>query len=118
MINGSRIKGVNTALSVLLLLFRNLPRVCYYDNACNMLRSIFLGVPWINGDCLIACDRFLYRGRTCNSIRDPGSYRSYDGHGTSGAESENQLLNFSKSHLPFLHPYKVMPFFRFTMCVH
>ena len=103
-------EGVSTALSVLLSRFKILPRVCYYDNGCNMARSIVLRVPWVNKACRILCDRFHYAQHTCNSICDPDSYYSCTDHATSGAESINQLWTFSKSDLRFLQPSNLMPF--------
>ncbi len=51
-------EGVSTALSVLLSRFKKLSRVCYYDNTCNMARSVAIRLQWINESCLIVCDRF------------------------------------------------------------
>ena len=103
-------EGVSTALSVILSRFRNLARVCYYDNGCNMDRSIVLRIPWINDERIVACDRFHYKARKCNSIYDPDSYVSCKGHFTPGAESVNQLWTFSKSYMRFLRPDNVMTF--------
>ncbi len=103
-------EGVSTALLVLLSRFRKLPKVCYYDNACNMCKSITLRCPWLYNDCVVVCDRFHYYGHTCNTVCDPGSYLECDGHGTSGAQSMNHVWNFSKSHLWFLRPDNLMPF--------
>lgn len=103
-------EGVSTALSVLLSRFRKLPRVCYYENACNKCKSITLRFPWIYNESAVVCDRFHYHGHTCNSICDPDSYLCCDEHSTSGAESINHLWNFSKSHLRFLRPDNLMPF--------
>ena len=101
---------VSTALSVLLSRFKKLPRVCYYDNACNMSRSITLRFPWVFDESMVVCDRFHYHGHTCNSVCDPDNYLSCAQHSTSGAESMNHLWNFSKSHLRFLRPDNLMPF--------
>lgn len=103
-------EGTSTALSVLLSRFEYLPRVCYYDDGCNMARSIILRVPWVNNTCIVACDRFHYKGHKCNTICDPESYLSCGHHATSSAESVNQLWTFSKSHLRFLRPDNLMPF--------
>jgi len=103
-------EGVSTAMSALLSRFKRLPRVCYYDNACNMAKSIILRVPWVNDDCLVVCDRFHYRGHKCNSIYDPNSYYRCTPHATSGAEAVNHLWNFSKAHLRFLRPDNMMLF--------
>ena len=103
-------EGVSTALSILVSRFRTLLRICYYDNACNLLRSVVLRFPWVNEGCTIVCDRFHYAGHTCNSVCDPGSYRICTSHATSGAESLNHLWNFSKSHLRFLRSDNLVPF--------
>ena len=103
-------EGVSTALSVLLSHFRNLPRVCYYDNGCNIDSSIVLRIPLVNDEFIVACDRFHYKAHKCYSIYDPDSYVSCKGHVTSGAESVNQLWTFSKSRMRFLRPENFMPF--------
>ena len=82
-------EGVSTALSVLLKRFKVLPRVCYYDNACNLSRSITLRCPWLYDEYTVVCDRFHYQGDTCNSVYDPSSYILCSNHTTSGAESMN-----------------------------
>ena len=60
----TKTEGVSTALSILLARFSNLSRVCYYDNGCNMTRSIVLRVPWIKNQCRLVYDRFHYAGHT------------------------------------------------------
>lgn len=102
-------EGVSTALSVLLSRFKKLPRVCYYDNACNMGKSITLRFSRVYDEFTVLRDRFHYGSDTCNSVCDPDSYISCESHSTSGAESINRLWNFSKSHIRFLRPYNLMP---------
>ena len=97
----SECEEVGTAFSVLLSRFKKLPRVCYYDNACNMLRSNSIRAPWVNESCLVACGRFHYKGHTCNSVYNPDSY-------TSGAKSLNHTWNFSKSHVRYLNGDNMM----------
>ena len=84
-------ESVSTALSSLLSRFKHLPRICYYDNACNMLKSVILRVPWVNNKRFIFCDRFYYKSHTCSSVCDPDSSISCSEHATSGAESVNNL---------------------------
>jgi len=103
-------EGTSTAMSVLLSRFKLLPKVCYYDNSCNLAKSIILRTPWVNEKCLIVSDRFHYRGHKCNVVNDPDSYALCRMHSTSGAESINQHWNFSKSHVRFLSPENLMPF--------
>ena len=99
-----------TALSVPLTRFQNLPRVFYYDNACNMFQSITLRFPWVYNETVVVCDRYQYHSHTCNSICDPDSYMCCEERSTSAAESINYLWNFSKSHLRFLRPDNLMQF--------
>lgn len=103
-------EGISTAVSVLLSRFLILPRVTYYDNGCNMSKSIVLRVPWVKDESTIVCDRFHYKSHGCNSINDPGSYPSCEHHSTSGVESLNHLWSTSKSHLRYLRPDNLMPF--------
>jgi len=103
-------EGTSTAMSILLSRFKSLPRVCYYDNSCNLAKSIILRTPWVNEKCLVVSDRFHYRGHKCNVVNDPDSYPACRMHSTSGAESINQHWNFSKSHVRFLSADNLMPF--------
>jgi len=103
-------EGVSTALSVMLSRFAKLPRVIYYDNACNLAKSVILRFPWLNSCTRIVSDRFHYKGHICCSVTDPDSYPTHDSHSTSGAESLNRLWNSSKSHSRFLSSENLMPF--------
>ena len=103
-------EGVSTALSVLLSRFQQLPRVCYFDNGCNMARSIAMRLPWMNESSLIVCYRFHYKGHTYNSVCDTDSYWSCDGHVIFGTESLNHLLNLSKMHVRHLKRNKLIAF--------
>ena len=103
-------EGITTSLSVFLFRFRVLPRVTYYDNACNMLKSIVQRAPWVNDDTLIVCDRFHDKSQGCSSVCDPDSYKSCLDHGSSSVESINHLWSLSKSHLRYLHSDNLMPF--------
>ena len=103
-------EGISTALSILLSRFKILPRICYYDNACNMSRSIILRLPWINNTCTVVCDRFHYKGHICNSVWDPDSHPSCRIHASSAAESINRLWSLSKSHLRYLDSRNLMAF--------
>ena len=101
---------ISTALSVLLPRFKSLPQACYYDNDCNMRKSILLRVLWVAEECLVVCDRIHYRAHACNSNWDPDSHSFFRNHCTSGPEAINCLLGFSKSHLLFLSSDNLMPF--------
>ena len=106
----SECEGVSTILFVLLSRFKLLPRVFYYDNAYDMLRSVAVTVPWVYKKCLIVYDRFHCNGRTCSSVCDPGKYLSCTYHSNSGAESINHLSNFSKAHMRYLSGENEMKF--------
>lgn len=103
-------EGVSMALSVLLSRFRNLPRVTYYDNACNLSKSVLVRCPWVNGKTRVAVDRFHYRGHTCCSVHDPSAYPSFTEHQTSNAEALNRLWSSSKNHSRHLDPENLMSF--------
>lgn len=103
-------EGISTSQSVLIVRFRNLPKVFYYDKACNVSKSNILRWPWVNEGCAIECNRFHYHSQICNSVWDTSSYLLCDEHATSGAEAMNHLLNFSKSHPRFLRPDNLMLF--------
>ena len=104
-------EGTSTAISILLSRFKTLPKVCYYDDNCNLAKSVILRTPWVNDECLIASDRFHYRGHKCNTVCDPDSYSLSRLHSTSSAESINQQCNFSKSHIRFIRKDNFMLFF-------
>ena len=99
-----------TVFSVPISRFRALPKICYGDNNCNLAKSVMLRTPWINDTCLIFSDRFDNWGHKCNILFDPDSCESTIFHSTSGAESINQMWNFSKSHIRFLIPESLIPF--------
>lgn len=97
-----RNEGVSTALSVILARFKKLPDVVYYDNACNLARTVTCRMPWIHDHTRIVTDRFHYTGHICASVWDPSAYPSNDKHSTSVAESLNRLWQSSASHSRFL----------------
>ena len=103
-------EGVSTAFSVLLSRFKVLPRCTYYDNACNLRKSVALSIPWVNELTRIACDRFHYRGHVCNSVNDPSAYPSSDSHNTSNAEVLNRMWSTLKSLSRLLNPKNLMSF--------
>ncbi len=93
--------GLSTVLSMLISRFRILPRACYYDNGCNMLRSVAIRTPWVEEQCLIVSYRSHYRSHKCDIVTDPDSYSWCKPHSTSSAESINQHWKFSKPHVRF-----------------
>ena len=103
-------EGISTALSVLLSRFRIFPRVCYYDNACNLSRSILLRVPWVNEECVVVYECFHKKSHKCNSLYKSDTYSSCRNHRTSGEESINSLWNMSETRVRFLSVENMIPF--------
>ena len=103
-------EGMSTALSILLSRFKELPTVCYYDDSCDLAKSVVLRTAWVNDDFLIVSYRFHYRGHKRNLVTDPNSYGVCREHRKSGAESINQLWNLSKSNNRFLSQENLIPF--------
>ncbi len=85
-------EGVSTALSVILLRFKTMPRTCFYANACNLLNSVTVRLPRVHNKTRFVCDRFHYRGHECYSVHEPDSYPSNQAHSTSGAEFFEQAM--------------------------
>ena len=103
-------ESMSTALSVLMSRFRILAKSCYYDNVCNMLKSMWIRTLWVNEQCLIVSDRFYYRSHKCDIVNDPDSYSWCKSHSTSSAKLINQQWKFSKSHFWFLASKNLMPY--------
>ena len=101
---------LSTAFSALVSRFRLLPDVVYYDNACNLARSIILRCPWVLKETRICYDRFHNKSHTCSSAFDPDSYPAFENHKTSGAESMNSRWATSRTHIRFLNGENLIPF--------
>lgn len=87
-----------------------LPPITFYDNACNLTKSVNLRVHWVKEKTLFLCDRFHYRTHKCSSIFDPDVYRQCDNLSTSGAESLNRQFSASRRHVRFLAGENLVPF--------
>lgn len=104
-------ESVATALSVIFSRFSRLPEVIYYDNACNLHKSVMLRCPWILKKTKLCCDRFHYKSHTsCGPYFDPDSYDHLRLDETSSAESINAQWATSRSHIRFLSGDNIVPF--------
>ncbi len=103
-------ESLSIATSTILSRFSALPRTIFYDNSCNLTKSLVLRFPWVLNESRIVCDRFHYKSHTCSSAYDPDSYPFLDWHQTSGAESLNSRWASSRSHIRFLNSDNLMPF--------
>ncbi len=103
-------ESLSTAFSILISRFDKLPRTVYYDNACNLSKSIILRAPWVLKETRLCCDRFHYKSHACPSVFDPDSYKSLDRHRTSSAEAVNSTWATSRNHIRFLDGTNLMPF--------
>ena len=103
-------ESVSTALTAVISRFKTLPEIAFYDNACNLARSVTLRFPWVNEKMKILCDRFHYRTHKCGPEFDPDSYADCSDLLTSGAESLNRQWSVSRSNIRFLSGQNLIPF--------
>ncbi len=67
-------EGFSTALSIPFSRFRTIPLTVFYDNACNLSRSVTIRIPWLHNEVRFVSDRLHYRGHKCSSVHDPDFY--------------------------------------------
>lgn len=103
-------ESVPTALTAVLSRFPTFPRVAFYDNACNLARSISLRFPWVAEKMRVLCDRFHYRSHKCGPEFDPDSYSDCNRFLTSGAECLNRQWSSSRNNIRFLSGDNLIPF--------
>ena len=103
-------EGTITVLCVLLPRFQQEPKIFYYDDSCNLAKSIILRPLCVNDSCLIVSDRFHYRGHKRNIVCGSDRYDDKRFHSNSVLEFMNQQWNFSKSHIRFLSHNKPVTF--------
>lgn len=103
-------ESIATALTALISRFNVLPRVTFYDNACNFVRSVRLRLPWVLEESNILTDRFHYRSHRCSSLFDPDSFPFCDGLQTSGAEALNRRWAASRNSIRYLTGDNLVPF--------
>ena len=104
-----RAESTGLALTSILTHFRFPPKVVYYDNACNLVRSILVRCPWLMHCTKFVVDRFHYKNHTCCELFDPNSYFWMDMDKNTTAESLNARLEKSVPYLRFLKAENYMP---------
>ena len=58
-------------------------------------------MQWVNEECVIVFDRFLYHGHICYFVWDPITYPLCDEHATWSAEAMNHVCNSPNPFLDF-----------------
>ena len=100
------------ALSSVLTHFAIPPRIVFYDNACNLYKSVLIRVTWLLGKTRLIVDRFHYKSHKCCAYFNPDSYRQYDNERTETAESINARIEKGLKTIRYMKGEKLMPFLR------
>jgi len=85
--------------------FKKLPRVVYFDTACQAQRNALRRVPWLmDGACTAwFIDRFHRCNHTCSPVFNADQYPNLTrGHDTSGAERQHSIKKRSKNSLSYM----------------
>jgi len=85
--------------------FKLLPRVVYFDTACQAQRNAMRRVPWLLHQSLTAwfVDRFHRVGHNCSPVFNADQYPDLSrGHDTSGAERQHSIKKKSKNTLTYM----------------
>ena len=105
----TRAESTGMALTTVLSNFQVPPRVVYYDNACNLSKSVMLRAPWLLHCSKFIVDRFHFKSHTCCELYDADSYFSMDLDRTTTAESFNARLEKSVPYLRFVKAENLIP---------
>lgn len=90
--------------------FKELPRVAFYDNTCNLAWSVSLQFAWVMNQKRILCHRFHYRALRCSPELYPDSYADFNHLLTIGAESLNRQWASSSTNIAYLAGDNLIPF--------
>ena len=85
--------------------FHKLPRVVYFDTACQAQRNAVRRIPWLLHEALTAwfIDRFHRCNHHCSPVFNADQYPILTrGHDTSGAERQHSIKKKSKSSLNYM----------------
>ena len=85
--------------------FKKLPRVIYFDTACQAQRNALRRVPWLmEGVCTAwFIDRFHRCNHNCSPVFNADQFPSLTrGHDTSGAERQHSIKKRSKNSLSYM----------------
>lgn len=103
-------ESLSTALTAVISRFPELSIYPIYNNACNLVSSVSLRLPWVQEKTLFLCDRFHFRSHKCTSVFDPEIYPDCDDIRTSGAEALNRQFSASQRPVRFLSGEILVPF--------
>ena len=98
----TRAESTSLALSAVLMFLQILPEYIFYDNACNMMASAVLRIPWLMLLCYVLVDRFHYKSHTCSRLFDPDQYQALHKIKTSSTESIAARIKRSLYHMRYL----------------
>ena len=85
--------------------FKVLPKVVYFDTACQAQRNAIRRVPWLLHEAVTAwfIDRFHRCNHKCSPTFDADQYPELSrGHDTSGAERQHSIKKNSKNSLSYM----------------
>lgn len=92
-------------VSCLVQRFVRLPRVIYFDTACQAQRNALRRVPWLLHEAITAwfIDRFHRCNHKCSPVFDADQYPEMSrGHDTAGAERQHSIKKRSKNSLSYM----------------
>jgi len=93
------------AVAALVQRFKKLPRVVYFDTACQAQRNALRRVPWLmDGYCTAwFIDRFHRCNHKCSPVFNADQFPQLTrGHDTSGAERQHSIKKRSKNSLSYM----------------
>ena len=105
-----RAESTALALTSVLTNFGIPPRVVYYDNGCNLVKSILTRAPWLLHVSKFVVDRFHFKSHTCSEIFDPDAYHLMDTDVTTTAESINARLEKTVPYLRYVSGENFIPY--------
>lgn len=94
-------ESISTAINSIAARFSPLPRIVYYDNACNLTKSVALRFRWMFSETTFVCDRFHYAGHKCPGLFDPDTHNRCDKIPKSGAERHASTYDSLKRTISF-----------------
>ena len=105
-----RCESTALALASVLTNFQVPPRVVYYDNGFNLVRSIVTRAPWLLHCTKFVVDRFHFKSHTCCTYFDPDSYPWMDEDRSTTAESINARIERTVPFIRYVKGENLIPF--------
>lgn len=107
-----RPESSSPALSSAISHLRVIPRMLFYDNACNLCLSAYYRAAWFMELCIIQIDRFHCEHHSCVNYFNPSMYPCMEQMKTMGAESINARIKRAKHHMRYLRGDNFVSYFR------